>query len=79
MKPRQNGLHFPDDIFKLIFLNENMQISIQTSLKFPRGLINNIPALVQVMGCRRPGDKPLSEPMMASVSDAYLRHSASIS
>ena len=27
-------------------------------------LINNIPALVQKMGWRRPGDKPLSEPMM---------------
>ena len=26
--------------------------------------INNIPALVQVMAWRRPGDKPLSEPMM---------------
>ena len=35
------------------------------SLKFvPKGPINNNPALVQVMACRRPGDKPLSEPMM---------------
>ena len=25
--------------------------------------INNIPALVQIMAWRRPGDKPLSEPM----------------
>ena len=30
----------------------------------PRGPINNIPTLVQVMAWRRPGDKPLSEPMM---------------
>ena len=30
----------------------------------PRGPINNIPALVQIMAWRRPGDKPLSEPMM---------------
>ena len=29
----------------------------------PRGQINNIPTLVQVMAWRRPGDKPLSEPM----------------
>ena len=28
------------------------------------GPINNIPALVQIMAWRRPGDKPLSEPMM---------------
>ena len=30
-----------------------------------RGPINNIPALVQIMAWCRPGDKPLSEPMMA--------------
>ena len=28
---------------------------------------NNIPALVQIMAWRRPGDKPLSEPMMVSL------------
>ena len=31
-----------------------------------RGLINNIPALVQIMAWRRPGAKPLSEPMMVN-------------
>ena len=65
LRPRQNGRHFPDDIFKWIFLNENVWISINISLKYvPRGPINNIPTLVQVMAWRRPGDKPLSEPMM---------------
>ena len=29
------------------------------------GLIDNIPALVQIMAWCRSGDKPLSEPMMA--------------
>ena len=28
---------------------------------------NNIPALVQIMAWRRPGDKPLSEPMMVNL------------
>ena len=33
------------------------------SLKFaPKGPIDNIPALVQILACRWPGDKPLSEP-----------------
>ena len=65
LRPRQNGRHFPDDIFKCIFLNENVWISINISLKFlPEGPINNIPALVQMMAWRQPGDKPLSEPMM---------------
>ena len=30
----------------------------------PKGPINNLPALVQVMTWRRPGNKPLCEPMM---------------
>ena len=68
LRPRQNGRHFADDIFKCIFLNEIVWISIEISLKFVRkGSINNIPALVLIMAWRRPGDKPLSEPMMVSV------------
>ena len=64
LRLRQNGLHFPDDILKWIFLNENIWILIKISLKFvPGGPINNIPALVQIMAWRRPGDKPLSEPI----------------
>ena len=68
LRPRQYGLHFPDDIFKCIFLNENVWISIKISLKFvPKGPINNIPPLVQIMAWRWPGDKPLFEPMMVSL------------
>ena len=68
LRPRQNGRHFPDDIFKCIFLNENEWILIKISLKFvPKDQINNIPSLVSIMAWRRPGDKPLSEAMMASL------------
>ena len=68
LRPRQNGHHFADDVFKCIFLNENVWILLKISLKFvPKGPINNIPSLVQVMAWRRPGDKPLSEPMMVSL------------
>ena len=68
LRPRQNGRHFADDTFKCIFLNENIRISIEISLKFvPIGPINNIPALVQIMAWRRSGDKPLSEPMLVSL------------
>ena len=64
-RPRQNGRLFTDDTFKHIFLNENIRISTKNSLKFvPKGLINNIPALVLIMAWRRPGDKPLSESML---------------
>ena len=34
LRPRQNRRHFADDTFKLIFLNENIRISIKISLKF---------------------------------------------
>ena len=68
LRPKQNGRHFTDDIFKCIFLNENDWISLKISLKFvPKGPINNIPSLVQTMAWRRPGDKPLSEPMVVSL------------
>ena len=47
------------------FLNENMWIFINISPKWiPKGPINNIQALVEIMAWRRPGDKPLAEPMM---------------
>ena len=69
LRPRQDGRHFADDIFKCIFLNENVWIPIKISLKFvPNGPINNIPAMVQIMAWRRPGDKPLSEPMVVSIA-----------
>ena len=67
-RPRRIEQHFADDIFKSFFFNENVWISIKISLKFvPKGPINNIPALVQIMAWRRPGDKPLSETMMISL------------
>ena len=68
LRPRQNGRHFADDIFKCSFLNENVWKPIKISLKFvPKDPINNIPVLVQIMAWRRPGDKPLSESMMVSI------------
>ena len=67
LRPRLNWRSFAD-IFKCIFLNENVWISIKISLKFvPKGTINNNPALVQIMAWRRPGHKPISETMMVSL------------
>ena len=66
--PRQNGHHFADNIFKCIFLKENVWISLKISLmSVPKIQINSIPALVQMMAWHRLGDKPLSEPMMVSL------------
>ena len=65
--PSQNCQHNAD-IFKCIFLNENIWISLKILLKFvPEVQINIIPTLVQIMDWHEPGDKPLSEPMMVSL------------
>ena len=59
--------------FAVNFLNEHVWIPIKISPKFvPKGPINNIPALVQIMAWRRTGDKALSEPMMTQFNDAYM-------
>ena len=80
LRPRQNRRHLADNVFKCNFLNENVWIPIKLSLKFvPKGPINNIPALVQIMAWRQTGDKPLSEPMITQLNGAYMRHSASMS
>ena len=69
LRLRQKFGHFAN-IFKCIFLNENVWISIKISLKFvPKGPINNHyhAAFVQIMAWRRTDHKPLSEPMMVSL------------
>ena len=49
MKLRQNGCHFADDIFKWIFLNENLWYSNEISLKYvPWGPFNNKLTLFQI-------------------------------
>ena len=68
LRLRQSCSHFADGIFKCIFSNENVWISLKISLKFvPMVQINNIAVLVQIMTWRQPGDKPLSQPMMVSL------------
>ena len=65
LRLRRNGQHFANNIFRRIFFNENVWISIKISLKFvPKGSINNNPALVEIMAWRHLGDKPLSQLMM---------------
>ena len=46
-------------------MHEDIWIMIDIALKFvPKGHINNIPALVQIMAWHWLGDQPLSETMM---------------
>ena len=65
---RKKWLPFSKRHFQSYFFNEDVWISIYISLKYvPKGPINNIPASVQIMAWRRPGDKPLSEPLTVSL------------
>ena len=71
--PRQNVLHFADDIFKCIFSNEKFCISFQISLKFvPKDPMDDKSALVQVMAWCRRGNKPLPETMRTQFTKDYL-------
>ena len=68
LRPRQNDWHFTDNVFRCIFLNKNISILINISLRFvPKGPVNNISALVQIMAWHWPDYNPLSEPMMLSL------------
>ena len=76
----KNGHHFADDIFKRIFFDDNFLILNKLSLKYiHHDLIDNLAALVQIMAWRQTGDRPLSEAMSVYFTDAYMRHSTSMS
>ena len=61
------------DNFEDVWLYKNCYILYQISI------INNMPALVQMMTRYRSDKKTLSEAMAEYVTDVYMRHSASIS
>ena len=53
LRPRQDGRRFTNDIFKRIFFNEKILISIEISLEFvPKSSTNNKLALVHIMTWR---------------------------
>ena len=66
LRPGKDGSH---QVWQTTLSNTNSPMKKfkcrKKSMKFvPKGPINNIPALVQIMAWCRPGDKPLSEPMI---------------
>ena len=70
--------HFADDTFKCIFL-ENFCIGFKCyGNMFARVQLTIIRHFIQIMAWCRTGDKPLSDPIMASFGFAYMRLSASI-
>ena len=76
LKPRQNGRHFAADIFKNIFFNGNIKISIK--IYVPKGRINNIPAFGSDNGLAPTRRQAIIWTNDGQFTDAYMRHSASI-
>ena len=78
-RPRQNGRYFADDIFKCIFLNEIVFISIIISLKFiPNGPISNS-SIGSDNGMAPNRRQTIIWTKDDYFTDAYMRHSASMS
>ena len=72
--PGQNDRNSGRRHFPINFLEWNVKIPIQIALKFvPRSLIDNKPAVVQVMAWCQTGGKPLPEPMLTQFTDSYIR------
>ena len=69
LMPRQNCRQFPGDIFKYIFLNEIIWISLKFSLRFvPKRRIDNMATLVQIMAWRRETTHYLNQWWLVMVS-----------
>ena len=83
LRPWRNVCHFTDDSSQQMFFFRKQMYrfhlrfhwSMSTRIEFR----SKIPALVQIMAWCRPSDKSLSGPIMVYLTDAYLRHSVSMS
>ena len=68
LRLRRNVRLFTGGLYKCIFLNENLGLSIKISLKFvPEGSVNNVSSFIHIMAWHRSGDKPLSETMIVEL------------
>ena len=72
--PGQNGRHSHRWHFQMHFLEWKCLNFDENFTEICSLGIDNIPALVQIMAWRRPGDKPLSEPKLTRFAEAYMRH-----
>ena len=75
LRSGQNGRYFEDDVLKFICLNEKYYILFPFILHFYQGSNYIHSALGQIKAWHRTGDKPLSKPMMAQYTNAYMNHS----
>ena len=80
LRPRQDGRHFADDILKCIFLNEDVWIANEISLKFvPKGPNWQYSSIGLDNGLAPSRRQAIIWTNDVYISDAYMRHSASMS
>ena len=75
LRPRQNARHFADDIFKYIFLNENVWISINISLRsVPNGQVKPYSSVGSDNGLAPTRPQTIIWTNDGLIADAYIRH-----
>ena len=72
---RDNGCNFADVIFNINLLYENVCILIQILLRnFSHDTYETLPALFQIMACRRSGDNSVCEVIMSYFAGSWVRN-----
>ena len=71
---RQNGRHFPDDIFKCIFSNEKVCISIKISLKFSHSSNKHYSSIGSDNGLAPTRRQAIIWTNERLFTDAFMRH-----
>ena len=80
LRPRQNGRHFTDDTFKPIFLNEKIRISIKNFTEVcPYGSTEQYSSIRSDNGLVPTRRQAIIWTNLGLFTDAYMRHSASMS
>ena len=75
----KNGRHFPDDIFQCIFLNEDIGISIKFFTEVcSQGSNWQYPSIGSVNGLAPSRRQAIIWTNDGCITDAYMRHSASM-
>ena len=80
LKPRRNGPHFAENIFKSTFFDKDISILIQIwSISVPKYSIEKQSVQVRVKVTCRTDDNPLHEPVLPNKHEVIWHHCISIS
>ena len=78
LRLRQNSHHFPDDILKCIFLNENVWVLIKISQVCSQGSNQQYSSIGSDNGLAPPRRQAIVWAYVGQITNAYVRQSASM-